>query len=148
EALAFEAPPPPSPPPLGGGGGDRLLPNLSPKKRKIFDVVAGGAGRRAAGVAGLGGWTPAGVQGRGDKGLLQIVELHSAAPCRHPHIRDFELSMDQRGVAKRLCEAMQVGGFHAALIDGVTGAGKTEVYFEAINEALKQDKQVLLLLPE
>ncbi len=40
------------------------------------------------------------------------------------------------------------GGFHAALLDGVTGAGKTEVYFEAVAQALKDDKQVLILLPE
>jgi primosomal protein N' (replication factor Y) len=34
------------------------------------------------------------------------------------------------------------------LMDGVTGAGKTETYFEAVAEALKSDKQVLILLPE
>lgn len=43
----------------------------------------------------------------------------------------------------------QIGsGFHTSLLDGVTGSGKTEVYFEAIAEALRQDKQVLVLLPE
>ena len=35
-----------------------------------------------------------------------------------------------------------------SLIDGVTGSGKTEVYFEAIAETLRQGKQVLILLPE
>jgi primosomal protein N' (replication factor Y) len=34
------------------------------------------------------------------------------------------------------------------LLDGVTGSGKTEVYFEAVAEALRQDKQILILLPE
>jgi primosomal protein N' (replication factor Y) (superfamily II helicase) len=34
------------------------------------------------------------------------------------------------------------------LLDGVTGSGKTEVYFEAVAEAIKQGKQVLILLPE
>lgn len=34
------------------------------------------------------------------------------------------------------------------LLDGVTGSGKTEVYFEAVAETLKQGKQVLILLPE
>ena len=34
------------------------------------------------------------------------------------------------------------------LLDGVTGSGKTEVYFEAIAEALRQGRQVLVLLPE
>ncbi|HYJ36280.1 MAG TPA: primosomal protein N', partial [Rhizomicrobium sp.] len=38
--------------------------------------------------------------------------------------------------------------FSAHLLDGVTGSGKTEVYFEAVAEALKQNRQVLILLPE
>ena len=36
----------------------------------------------------------------------------------------------------------------STLIDGVTGSGKTEVYFEAISEALKAGKQILILVPE
>ena len=39
-------------------------------------------------------------------------------------------------------------GFDPVLLDGVTGSGKTEVYFEAIAEAVRQGKQVLVLLPE
>ena len=34
------------------------------------------------------------------------------------------------------------------LLDGVTGSGKTEVYFEAIAEAIRQERQALVLLPE
>ncbi len=39
-------------------------------------------------------------------------------------------------------------GFQVTLLDGVTGSGKTEVYFEAVAEALRQNHQVLVLLPE
>jgi primosomal protein N' (replication factor Y) len=34
------------------------------------------------------------------------------------------------------------------LLDGVTGSGKTETYFEAVAGALRQNRQVLILLPE
>ena len=39
-------------------------------------------------------------------------------------------------------------GFVAWLLDGVTGSGKTEIYLQLIEETLKQDKQVLVLVPE
>ena len=40
------------------------------------------------------------------------------------------------------------GGFSATLIDGVTGSGKTEVYFEAVAETIRRKQQVLILMPE
>src|SRR6185369_3774079 len=40
------------------------------------------------------------------------------------------------------------GAFHVALLDGVTGSGKTEVYFEAVAENLRQGRQTLILMPE
>ncbi|MBU0456070.1 MAG: primosomal protein N' [Gammaproteobacteria bacterium] len=38
--------------------------------------------------------------------------------------------------------------FHCFLLHGVTGSGKTEVYFQAIDQLLKQEKQILVLVPE
>ena len=45
---------------------------------------------------------------------------------------------------------MRVGEnlFKPILLEGVTGSGKTEVYFEAVAEALEQGGQVLILMPE
>ena len=40
------------------------------------------------------------------------------------------------------------GSFHVALLDGVTGSGKTEVYFEAIAETIRRGRQTLILMPE
>ena len=39
-------------------------------------------------------------------------------------------------------------GFNVWLLDGVTGSGKTEIYLQYIEEILKSDKQVLVLVPE
>jgi primosomal protein N' (replication factor Y) len=54
----------------------------------------------------------------------------------------------QKEAAQEIVHSVRSGGFSASLIDGVTGSGKTEVYFEAIAETLRQGKQVLILLPE
>jgi primosomal protein N' (replication factor Y) len=58
------------------------------------------------------------------------------------------LTPDQRAAADALAGRVRAGGFAATLLDGVTGSGKTEVYFEAVAAALAAGRQVLVLLPE
>ena len=69
------------------------------------------------------------------------------SPCPDPEYAPPELNDDQREAAASLASAVGKG-FDPVLLDGVTGSGKTEVYFEAIAECLRQGKQALVLLPE
>lgn len=123
---------------------------FSPKQKSIVDILRDGRPRRPAEIAESAGVGAGVVKGLIDKGFLTLVEINSAAPCRNPDIERHgpDLSIDQKNAAEHLKSYVEKGGYHAALLDGVTGAGKTEVYFEAVAEALKQDKQVLILLPE
>ena len=58
----------------------------------------------------------------------------------------FELNDDQK---KCLKDIQNFGNnFSVTLLQGITGSGKTLVYFERIKESLKKNKQVLVLLPE
>ena len=61
-----------------------------------------------------------------------------------------DLSEIQQAAAAQVCERVRTGGFHVSLLDGVTGSGKTEVYLEAVAEALRASPsaQALILLPE
>ena len=59
-----------------------------------------------------------------------------------------ELTEAQANAASTLREAAAAGGFSVHLLDGVTGSGKTEVYFEAVAEAIRRGRQALILLPE
>lgn len=65
-----------------------------------------------------------------------------------PDFAKVDLSDNQNAVSGKLIHAVRDSIFQPYLLDGVTGSGKTEVYFEAVAEALRQDKQTLVLLPE
>lgn len=68
----------------------------------------------------------------------QAISLNSAPPL---------LSASQQEAANTL--AAKLGkGFSATLIDGVTGSGKTEVYFDALEKVMASGGQALVLLPE
>lgn len=54
----------------------------------------------------------------------------------------------QSDAAHVLRTAVGAAGFDPIVLDGVTGSGKTEVYFEAVAEALARGRQTLVLLPE
>lgn len=133
-----------------GSGSHKLLQNLNPQRRHVLEAVADGMPRRASEIAEAAGCTAGVIKTMAGQGLLTPVDIFSAAPCRHPDIDRVRatLSAAQSAAAETLCKFVDDGNYHAALLDGVTGAGKTEVYFEAVAKALKRGKQVLLLLPE
>ena len=59
---------------------------------------------------------------------------------------NFNLNVEQK---KCLKEINSFGNkFNVTLLQGITGSGKTIVYFEKIKESMKKNKQVLVLLPE
>jgi primosomal protein N' (replication factor Y) len=82
-------------------------------------------------------------------GALERIEVDGDQPFPEPdpEFAPPRLNAEQRDAADSLTGAIGQG-FDPILLDGVTGSGKTEVYFEAIAEAVRQDKQVLVLLPE
>ena len=82
---------------------------------------------------------PAGRRRAHDAPLLRAARRQAQGPA---------LSPEQAVAAQGLVDKVLAHAFSATLLDGVPGAGKTEVYFEAIAAALAAGRQVLVLLPE
>ncbi len=90
------------------------------------------------------------IDGLIEDGALAAVALapERIAADLDPDFRPPLLNDDQRPAADDLAARVAERAFSATLLEGVTGSGKTEVYFEAVAEALRAGRQALVLLPE
>ncbi len=71
-----------------------------------------------------------------------------AGTMPNPDHKKFTLSPEQQTAADDIVGSVTRGAYDAIVLDGVTGAGKTEVYFEGIAAAIRAGRQVVVLLPE
>ena len=130
---------------LTGGTPERM----TPQRQRAIEALEGEQATIRE-LAGLAGVSEAVLRGLVNQGVLEPVEVDVDRPYPRAnadhHLPD--LSADQREVADRLVEAVQARKFAPILLDGVTGSGKTETYFEAIGAAIAADRQVLVMLPE
>ena len=104
----------------------------------------------AAELAHLAGVGASVVKTMTSVGLLEAVErvVRRSFPQPDGAREGPVLSPDQKAAADGLVDKVRAHAFSATLLDGVPGAGKTEVYFEAIAAAVAARRQVLVLLPE
>lgn len=128
------------------------VPNIkiTAARQRVFDVLADGPPRIAAELARDAGVGPSVVSGLYKVGALAKVELASVENIEQPDwdCPGPELSQSQSDAAHVLVQAVTDDAFDVTLLDGVPGSGKTEVYFQAVAEAIKRGRQVLVLLPE
>jgi primosomal protein N' (replication factor Y) len=97
----------------------------------------------------------AGVSGSVVKGLVKLGAIREEDtprdmpyPRLDPALPGKELTEDQAVAAKQLTDGVRSGRYGTTLLRGVTGAGKTEVYLEAVAACLRKGRQALVLLPE
>jgi len=130
---------------LSGGMPERM----TPQRQAAIEALEGEQAtvRELAGIAGV---SEAVLRGLVNQGVLEpvVVDCDRPYPPADPEYAVPDLSPEQQEVADRLSSAARSGGFAPFLLDGVTGSGKTETYFEAIAECLRNAQQTLVLLPE
>ncbi len=123
---------------------------LTTARARVLEIAADGPPRTATDLARAAGVGPSVVKGLSDAGLLEPRKIAFAPAWGIP---DSErpgpaLSPAQAMAATSLQESVDAERFGVTVLDGVTGSGKTEVYFEAIAAALAGGRQVLVMLPE
>ncbi len=101
-------------------------------------------------LAMIGGVSDAVIRGLVKAGAFEAVEVSIDTPFPRPNPDHAppQLSDGQASAATEFVDAVRQRDFAPFLLDGVTGSGKTEVYFEAIAAAIREGRQVLVLLPE
>src|SRR6185295_4913248 len=111
---------------------------MTAARARVLQLLADGMLRTKAEVAHEAGVSVGVVNGLVDEGALETLALPPEPVARQPDPdHDVpEFSDAQRQAADALRTIVANNAFSATLVDGVTGSGKTEVYFEAVAEAI------------
>ncbi len=123
---------------------------MTTARMRVLQLLADGMVRAKTEAAHEAGVSSGVIDGLVDEGALETLVLPPEPVARQPDPEHAvpEFTGAQRAASDVLRASVAKGGFSVTLVDGVTGSGKTEVYFEAVAEAIRQKKQVLMLMPE
>ena len=123
---------------------------MTPQRQRVLDVASEGFAQRPSELALAAGVGTSVVKSLAKEGALEAVTLPALKAFQLPDLNagGLALSKQQEAAARELRSLVTSRSAKVTLFDGVTGSGKTEVYFEAMAAALAAGGQVLLLLPE
>src|SRR5467141_763819 len=123
---------------------------MTPARRRLIELLSDGLLHGKSEAAKEAGVSAGVIDGLVDEGTLttEAMPRAPAPPAPDPSFSAPEFSRQQRTAVDAMRALAANGSFHVALLDGVTGSGKTEVYFEAIAEIIRRGKQSLILMPE
>src|SRR3984893_18621413 len=123
---------------------------LTPARRRLIEVVSDGLLHGKSEAAKEAGVSSGVIDGLVDEGTLHVEPMPppKAPPAPDPPFAQQDFSRQQLRAVDAMRALAANGSFHVALLDGVTGSGKTEVYFEAIAEVIRRGRQALILMPE
>jgi primosomal protein N' (replication factor Y) (superfamily II helicase) len=123
---------------------------MTPARLRVLAAAQGGLLHAKAALAEMASVSTGVIDSLVDEGTLEAVAMlpDPVAPMPDPEFGVPVLSDDQEMASASLRQMVAARAFSVALLEGVTGSGKTEVYFEAVAEAIRQGRQSLIMMPE
>ena len=124
-------------------------PRMTPARSRAMEIASDGLIRARSALAAEAGCSTGVIDGLIAAGcLVEVVIPERRYPRPDPAHAVVTFTEAQEQAVATLASAVEAHAFSVSLLDGVTGSGKTEVYFEAVARALEQGRQALIMLPE
>jgi primosomal protein N' (replication factor Y) len=119
-------------------------------RERVLALLADGMVRGKSEAAREAGVSAGVIDGLIDEGTLEtlVLPLEPVAETPDPDFAPPEFTADQSAATAALKATIAAAGYSVTLLDGVTGSGKTEVYFEAVADTIRRGRQSLILMPE
>jgi primosomal protein N' (replication factor Y) (superfamily II helicase) len=124
-------------------------PRLTPARKRALEIAADGLVRAKSALAAEAQCSTGVIDGLVEAGaLVEVAIPERRFPSPNPDHALVAFAEQQARAVHAMTAAAGADAFSVTLLDGVTGSGKTEVYFEAVAEALRKGRQALIMLPE
>jgi primosomal protein N' (replication factor Y) (superfamily II helicase) len=130
---------------IGAAANPEALPVRSVALRRLFACLKERGLLTPSDVAGLVSHPVSAVTRLIERGLAEEIEVPPASTKAEPDTPP-PLTLEQEAAHRAI--ANELDGFHAWLLQGITGSGKTEVYLRVLGEVLGRARQALVLVPE
>jgi primosomal protein N' (replication factor Y) len=123
---------------------------LTPARARVIATAEGGLTFSKKALSEAAGCSASVIDALVDAGTLETIAAkpEPVAAKLDPLFGAPRLEPAQQAAAQALTQAVRERAYRPFLLEGVTGSGKTEVYFEAIAAALDNGGQALVLMPE
>ncbi|MCX7899099.1 MAG: primosomal protein N' [Methylocystis sp.] len=123
---------------------------LTPTRARVLAAAEGGMAFSKKALAEAASCSAGVIDALVDEGALEAIAAppEPVADALDPDFAAPILEPAQHRAAGALTQAVAETKFRPFLLEGVTGSGKTEVYFEAIARALREGGQALVMMPE
>ena len=129
---------------------DKRPERMTPARARLIKAAEDGFTRSKSALAELAACSVSVIDTLIDEGTLEALSLPPEPVALAPDTQHAPaiLEENQRAAADHLRASVEAKSFSVTLLEGVTGSGKTEVYFESVAAALEAGRQALILMPE